>query len=308
MAEKPLTSNILMIRPSNFGYNPETALTNSFQIKPNSKKEILDIQEKVSAEFEEMVQSLRQNQINVLIFDDEKEALTPDAIFPNNWFSTHQNTIVTYPMLTPNRRRERREDIISSLQKLFEYNNHFALESFENLENKMILEGTGSLVLDRHQKIAYAAISERTNKDLVHKWCEKMNYSPIVFEAYGSKNELIYHTNVMMCVGQAFVVVCMDSIANKYKELVRNSIINSRKEIIDISLTQTYEHLAGNMLQLVNEKGETILVMSQKAYKTLDQTQLQLLKNHNEKLLPISIPTIEKHGGGSVRCMIAELF
>ena len=308
MAEKPFTSNILMIRPSNFGYNPETALTNSFQIKPNSKKEILDIQEKVSAEFEEMVQSLRQNQINVLIFDDDKNALTPDAIFPNNWVSTHQKTIITYPMLTLNRRRERREDIISILQKSYEYNNHLAFESFENLENKMILEGTGSLVLDRHQKIAYAAISERTSKKLVDEWCKKMNYTPVIFEAFGSKKELIYHTNVMMCVGKSFVIICMDSIAVKDQDLVRNSILNSKKEIIEISLSQTYEHFAGNMLQLINKKDKTILVMSQKAYFSLDQTQLNLLEKHNDILLPLSVPTIEKYGGGSVRCMMAELF
>ncbi len=308
MKEKYLTSSILMIRPSNFGYNPETALTNSFQNKPENDQEINGIQEKVSIEFNQMVALLHQNEIDVLIFDDEQEALTPDAIFPNNWFSTHSKTIITYPMLTLNRRRERRFDIIESLIKVYGYSNHIALEHFEEQEKSKILEGTGSLVLDRFNKIAYAAISERTSKELVHLWCEKMNYTPVIFEAYGSQKELIYHTNVMMCVGKTFVVICMDSIASNDQEIVRKSFSNTQKEIIEIDLAQTYQNFAGNMLQLINKKRQTVLVMSQLAFDSLDETQMSLLQKHNDLLLPISIPTIELYGGGSVRCMIAELF
>lgn len=297
-----------MIRPSNFGYNPETAVTNSFQKKPKNEEEIKGIQDKVSAEFNQMVDVLLQNGIDVLIFDDEPDALTPDAIFPNNWFSSHSNTIVSYPMLTLNRRRERRSDIIETLSKLYRYSNHISLEHFEEQEKKNILEGTGSLVLDRFNKIAYAALSERTSKDLVHLWCEKMNYNPIVFEAYGSQKELIYHTNVMMCIGDGFVVICMDSIHTKDQEIVRKSILNAQKEIIEINVVQTYQNFAGNMLQLINKKGETVLVMSQMAFDSLDKTQMSLLQKHNDLLLPISIPTIELYGGGSVRCMMAELF
>lgn len=301
------TDTILMVRPCAFGYNPETAVNNYFQVPMPSSG---NIQEMALAEFDKMVNVLRANDINVLVVDDTVTPHTPDSIFPNNWFSTHADgRILLYPMYARNRRLERRDDIVALAQQHNSSKNELLDLSAYEAEGRF-LEGTGSIIFDRDNGIAYASISERTDILLFEDLCKKLNYKAISFTARQNAidNRLpVYHTNVVMCLGKQFVVICMDSIdVESERQMLLETFAQTNKQVIEITEAQM-EAFAGNMLQLTNKDGNDVLLMSQAAYKSLNSTQITQLSAYN-KLLPIAVPTIEKHGGGSVRCMVAEIF
>lgn len=298
-----------MVRPVRFGFNPQTALTNSFQ-SSISNLSANQVQDLALLEFDNFVRLLKEHQINVVVWEDTPYPHTPDSIFPNNWISTHQNgTVATYPMKTANRRAERNEDIIRFLSDTHQFNIN-KREHFEDSEiTETILEGTGSLVLDRVHRVAYAAVSERTHPKLVMEWVQRMQYKhAVLFTAYDLKGE-IYHTNVVMCIGNSFAVLGSQSIADdRERKRVIHELENTGHEVIEVSNEQLLQHYAGNMLQLHNQNGENILVLSQQAYDSLDFRQIKSLQRHNDIILPIPIHIIETIGGGSVRCMLCEIF
>lgn len=301
------TSQILMIRPANFGYNAETAENNAFQSIPEEQSNA-QIQENAVTEFDAMVEKLRQYGVNVLVVDDTVSPIKPDAIFPNNWISTHQNgAVITYPMWAKNRRIERREDIVELLMDKFKANNRYSFEFYEDEDEQMFLEGTGSMIIDHKNNIVYACRSPRTDARLLDKFSVLMDMENIIFSATDAHGQEIYHTNVMMAIGLDFVVICLDSVQNEVsKKKLLDTFALTNKQVIDISHAQM-EHFAGNMLEVLNNDGNRYLVMSQTAYNALTARQIATLKGLTN-LLPIAIPTIEKYGGGSVRCMMAEVF
>ena len=291
-----------MIRPVNFGFNEQTAGSNAFQIR-DAKDD--DANRKAQTEFDGMVNALCGDGVDVTVIDDTPEPYTPDSIFPNNWVSFHADgEVYLYPMQAENRRLERREDIIAKLEDRFSVKHVIDLSRFEQ-ENKF-LEGTGSMVPDRENKIAYACISPRTDRDVLDLFCEHAGYRPVTFDAVDEKGQAIYHTNVLMCVGTGFAVICLDSIPNPDEKLVvKESLSLTKKEIIDISFGQM-KHFAGNMLEVKNSAGDTLIVMSQSAFDALLDEQKQILKKYG-KLVHADIGTIETLGGGSARCMMAEV-
>ena len=304
---KQSTNSILMIRPNNFGYNEETALDNHYQ---NQGSLEMNSNENAQKEFDNMVFNLRQNGISVYVFQDDDINYTPDSIFPNNWISFHENgDIGLYPMYAENRRLERRPEVIKFLEdEGFNIDNIVDYSSAES-ENKF-LEGTGSMILDRENRIAYCSISKRSNEDLFIEFCEDFEFTPVLFNSYqsvGDKRLPIYHTNVMMCVATNYVVICLDSIDDKkQRKNVSNFINETGKKIIEISENQV-ESFAGNMLELLNDKGDSILVMSKSAENSLSEIQKNSIKKYS-KIISSNINTIEVCGGGSARCMMAEIF
>jgi len=304
---KQSTNSILMIRPNNFGYNEETALDNHYQ---NQGSLEMDSNENAQKEFDNMVFNLRQNGISVYVFQDDDINYTPDSIFPNNWISFHENGDVgLYPMYAENRRLERRPEVIKFLEdEGFNIDNIVDYSSAES-ENKF-LEGTGSMILDRENRISYCSISKRSNEDLFIEFCEDFEFTPVLFNSYqsvGDKRLPIYHTNVMMCVATNYVVICLDSIDDKkQRKNVSNFINESGKKLIEISENQV-ESFAGNMLELLNDKGDSILVMSKSAENSLSEIQKNSIKKYS-KIISSNINTIEVCGGGSARCMMAEIF
>lgn len=305
---KQSVDSILMIEPVAFGFNAETAVNNYFQVQDDIADNT--VQQLALQEFIRMTEILRNKGINVITVKDTKYPHTPDSIFPNNWISFHEDgRIAIYPMYAENRRLERRKDILQLLGKSGYTITHTIDYSKYEKENRY-LEGTGSMVLDRVNKIAYAALSERTDEDLFNLFCKEFEYKPFAFHAnqtVNDKREPIYHTNVMMCVGDKYVVVCLDSLDDISEcNALKNLFAESRKEIIFISEDQMH-HFAGNMLQVRNQNGEAFLVMSQSAYNCLTDNQKKQLTSYNE-IIPVAIPTIERYGGGSARCMMAEIF
>ena len=302
---KQTTSNILMIRPANFGFNEETASNNSFQ----SKDETLtsdQIKTKAIAEFDAFAKKMKAEGINVMVIEDSKTPIKPDAVFPNNWVSFHADgTVLTYPMYSELRRNERRDDILKKLHDDFDISSTYRLEKFE-AEN-IFLEGTGSMILDRVNKIVYACTSPRTNPILLKSFCDLMNYEAAVFKAVDGNGEDIYHTNVMMALGEDFVVICLDTIPDENeKATVLDFFKKTNKEIIEITYKQMMS-FAGNMLQVRNTSGDTYLVMSSQAYRSLTENQIEKIQQKT-KILHSTIDTIERFGGGSARCMMAEVF
>ncbi|MCU0440803.1 MAG: arginine deiminase-related protein [Bacteroidia bacterium] len=297
---KQHAQNLLMIQPVRFTFNEQTADSNSFQQAQAAKSET---QELALVEFTNFVSVLRANGVSVLVVNDTPEPHTPDSIFPNNWLGMlHDGTVVLFPMQAPNRRAERRQDIIDTLSTAFTVNKVVDYSPYE-LQSKY-LEGTGSMVLDRQNKICYACVSPRTDIDLVNRFCNDFQYKPILFNATDRNGNPIYHTNVVMCVGSQFMVVCLECVSN---ETDRKRIVNAtKKAIVEISQAQL-EHFAGNMLEVVNDKGETLLVMSQQAYNSLRATQVAQLSMF-AKIVTAPLDTIESNGGGSARCMMAEIF
>jgi hypothetical protein len=291
-----------MIRPVNFGFNEETAGSNAFQNR-NAAKD--GVNEKAQQEFDRMVDTLCSNGVDVTVIDDTHDPYKPDSIFPNNWVSFHDNgEIFLYPMQAENRRLERREDIITKLEDNFTVKHIIDLSRFE-VEDKF-LEGTGSMVLDRQNKIAYACLSPRTNRDVLDLFCEQAGYRAVVFDAIDEKGKAIYHTNVLMCVGSKFAVICLDSIPNPHERIVvKESLTSTQKEIIDISFGQMNQ-FAGNMLEVKNTEGENLIMMSKNAFNALDEDQKNTLEKYG-KLIYADINTIETNGGGSARCMMAEV-
>jgi len=300
-----LTDTILMVRPLQFSYNEQTAETNAFQQKIDPKYSV-EVSNKAMEEFDAFVHKLKSNHINVLVYDDTNEPIKPDAVFPNNWLSTHlDGKIVLYPMCHENRRPEKREDIVESLKNKFKVS---AISDFSYFElNKQYIEGTGSVVLDRQNKLMYACLSPRTDLEALETVAEKLGYTPIPFHSVDENGQAIYHTNVMMSVGDEFVVICLESIKEvAEKAMLLGKFDDTAKQVIEISYAQMNQ-MAGNMLQLRNTKGQKIEVMSTQAFNSLSDFQMTQLLMHS-KIIYSDLFTIEKYGGGSARCMIAEIF
>jgi len=305
---KQTTNKILMIEPVAFGFNHQTAVNNHFQ--RNTLMNSVDIQDLAHEEFEEMVRVLTANDIDMVVVRDTFDPHTPDSIFPNNWVSFHgEGQVVLYPMFAENRRLERRKDILDYLNE-----QHCDVKNVDDFtfweEQNLFMEGTGSMVLDRVNRIAYAALSDRTDKTVFMQFCKVFEFKPVYFNAYQTvhdKKYFVYHTNVLMSVANEYAVICADCIDDEgEKNMVLSELKQSGKEVITISEDQML-HFAGNVLQLETKDGKRLLVMSQSAHDVLSNEQLKQLSSYN-KIITVSIPTIETIGGGSVRCMMAEIF
>ena len=296
------TDTVLMVRPVAFGFNEETAVNNAFQ----KQGEADNIPELARKESDDYIELLRENGINVVAVEDTPEPHTPDSVFPNNWFSTHEDgTLVLYPMFAENRRLERSPEVLDAIRENFDIKRTVDLTHYE--EEGLFLEGTGSMILDRVHKIVYACESPRTNKIVLEDFCRQLGYSPVLFEAVDADGTQIYHTNVMMNVGTEISVVCMEAIADPdQRAMVRESLEKTGKRIVEITFDQM-NHFAGNMLEVRNKDGEPCLIMSLAAYKSLTDEQIKLLES-KMKLITPALDCIEENGGGSARCMIAELF
>lgn len=298
------TDTVLMIEPVAFGFNEQTAVNNYFQVQQEG-----NVQDKALKEFNDFVEKLRAKDINVITIKDTLEPKTPDSIFPNNWVSFHADgKVVLYPMFAENRRLERRDDIINQIKEQFEVTEVIDYSGAE--KDNLFLEGTGSMIFDHDNKIAYGSVSLRLDEGLFRKFCSDFGFQPVVFHSYqtaGEERLPIYHTNVMMCVADQFVVICLDCIDD---ESERNNVIetikNSGKELIEISEDQM-QNFAGNMLQVHNKSGEKFLVMSQSAYKSLNRDQVSAIEKYCE-IIYSDLEVIETNGGGSARCMLAEVF
>lgn len=300
------TDTVLMIEPVAFGYNEQTAENNYFQV--NSEND--QTQQKALNEFNSFVEKLKSKGIKVIVVKDTKEPHTPDSIFPNNWVSFGADgKVFLYPMFAPNRRDERRTEIIDEVKKAgFQI---AEIEDFSHFENEeKFLEGTGSIIFDHDHKIAYGSVSLRLDEELFKKFCHKTGYRPVIFHSFqtaGTERLPIYHTNVMMCVADRFVVICLDCIDDEMeREKVQEVIKSTEKELIEISEEQM-QQFAGNMLQLRNPEGKTFLVMSETAYKSLNPDQIASIEVYSE-IIYSDLSTIETNGGGSARCMLAEVF
>jgi len=305
---KQITNTIMMIKPVGFRYNEQTAVNNYYQkVLDNLTDE--QTQEKALSEFNVFVDKLRNAGVNVVVVEDTKNPDTPDSIFPNNWVSFHENGIVgLYPMCAENRRDERREDIFDLLVD----EHGFSIEEIKDFtefeEHDKFLEGTGSMVLDREDKICYAAISIRTDEIAVMQFCEEFGYRPVCFTAnqdVEGERMAIYHTNVLMCVADTFVVICLDTIDDAIeRENVVENLKETGKEIIEITEEQN-QRFAGNMLQVMGDK--PYIVMSNSAYNSLSESQIKTIEKHCP-IIYSSLDTIEACGGGSARCMMSEIF
>jgi hypothetical protein len=292
-----------MVQPASFGFNPETAASNAFQ--KNEQSDLNVIQHKALQEFNVMVELLNAHDIDVSVFQDESDDAKPDAIFPNNWVSFHEDgTVVLYPMMAKNRRKERRKDIIDALKKDFIINQVIDITDAEN--NGKFLEGTGSMVFDHANRIVYACHSPRTDEGLLKDLAARLNYHPIIFGAFDKKGEPIYHTNVMLSIGKKFVLICLDAIPDEmHQEVLLDSFAGSGHKVIAISYAQM-NAFAGNMLEVQTRHNESVILMSETALQSLLPGQVNVLSELAE-ILPLKISTIEKCGGGSVRCMVAGL-
>jgi hypothetical protein len=296
------SSHLLMIQPIQFNFNAETAVNNSFQINSNDDL----VSEKARNEFEDFMGVLTAHGIDITVVADTPYPYTPDSIFPNNWISFHSDgTVCLYPMFAVNRRMERKQSVLHAIEEKFSILQKIDFTHFE-AEN-IFLEGTGSMVLDRDHKIAYACLSPRTDLIVLNEFCKKMDYQPIAFHAVDSSNKAIYHTNVMLCVADEYMVICLDAISNLAEQkMVIESIEQTGKKIIAISLAQM-NCFAGNMLQVHNNKGNKFLVMSSQAFHSLDKKQVAEIEAFNP-IIHSDLTTIETNGGGSARCMMAEIF
>ncbi len=298
-----------MIRPARFFSNPDTSTDNSFQ---NFSEE--DLTQPAQREFDSAVIQLRQSGIQVTVIQDSLSPITPDSVFPNNRLSFHQQgKVIIYPMMAPNRRQERQLKTVSIVEKklLFDITQRIDYSHYES--QQMFLEGTGSMILDRKHKIVYVALSQRSNQQLVDRFCADMGYQSIIFEAgieTDDENKYyrqpIYHTNVMLAIAEDFVVIADTVINPLQRPLVLDQLKQSGREIMTIS-NQQMKNFCGNILQLISTSGEKLIVLSQTAFDNFTQPQLQVMRNNN-KLVVTNIPVIEKASGGSIRCMIAEIF
>lgn len=297
-------NSVFMIRPAGFMFNRETAVSNSFQKETQENSET--IQRKVLIEFDAAVEKIQSAGVKVYVFDDTLEPQKPDAIFPNNWITLHSDgRVILYPMHAVNRRYERRADLVEKLKLNFSIREVIDLSYCES--SNRFLEGTGSIIFDHKNRIAYACLSPRTDENLFIQVCQLLNYKPIYFSSYDQGGKLIYHTNVMMCIGSRFAIICLESIIDENeRRLVKSELENSQHNVIDITLNQV-NNFAGNMLQVLNDKGIELLILSQSAFNCLHTSQINQLEKYVQ-LVVVSIPTIERLGGGSTRCMIAEIF
>jgi hypothetical protein len=292
-----------MVRPAAFGYNVETAANNTFQHIPQAGQE--QVKARAQEEFDRLAALLISEGVEVKIIEDTTNPVKPDAIFPNNWISFHEDgTVVTYPMFARLRRLERREDVISQLS--VEYSIRQRLEMEQNEQFDQFLEGTGSMVLDRVNRIAYACISPRTDPSVLEKWCSMMDYTPFTFLAKYHGQD-IYHTNVMMAIGDGVSVVCLDVVEPVSRREEFHAHLASFDREVVVLRPEQIGSFAGNMLAIRNKAGEQLMVMSRSAHLSLDESQSAAISRH-ARIVSSDVSTIETIGGGSVRCMIAENF
>ena len=305
--KKQITNTVLMVRPVRFRMNEQTVVNNYFQEEMDLKNDEINL--KAQQEFDALVDKLRAVGVKVIVVNDIYEQNTPDSVFPNNWITFHQNgDIAIYPMFAENRRRERREDILDKVEaEGFDIENVYDYTDAE--KENIFLEGTGAMILDRVNRKAYCALSPRADEELFIEFCEDFEYTPLIFKAYQQVNNEqlpIYHTNVMMALGVDFAVVCLDTITDKSeRKNLLHHLKEDKKEVINITPEQMCQY-AGNMLQ-VQGKNSTYLVMSDAAYNALTPQQIQTIEKHTQ-ILHSNLETIETCGGGSARCMMAEVF
>lgn len=301
---RQITNTILMVRPAAFGFNPQTAEDNAFQEDPGDLRD-LEIRKLARKEFDGLLAKLRSVGVDVIKVEDTEAPRKTDAVFPNNWFSTHEDgLIITYPMISPIRRLERSSDVIDELVATYGYSRLIRLEEWE--KEGRFLESTGSVILDRPNRVAYACRSERTDELVLRQWAEMMNFTTHVFDATDKDGIPIYHTNVMLALGVDFAVICLECIRNPEERAeVESALRASGREIVPITMAQVYS-FAGNMLQ-VEGKDDRYLVMSTTAYNSLTPEQIATLEKYT-RLLHSPLDTIETYGGGSARCMMAEVF
>lgn len=299
------TSHILMIRPVRFGFNEQTAESNAFQDSQLAAQTKGTAQEDAQQEFDEMTRQLQALGVDVMVYEDTVEPHTPDSIFPNNWVSFHASgRVVLYPMQAENRRLERRQDIIDDLSQRFHVDNIIDLTHFEQ-EGKF-LEGTGSLVLDRMNRVAFASLSPRTHPDVVAEFSRQTGYRTVVFHSADANGQAVYHTNVLMCIAESCAIVCLAAISDPDERLmVRQELEGLNKRVIEISLEQMAA-FAGNMLMITNSKGQKLLVMSTRAFESLTPKQIDQLDDY-ATLVHFNLSVIEANGGGSARCMMTEV-
>jgi hypothetical protein len=298
--EQQITDHVLMIRPAAFGYNPETAVNNTFQHDDVLEQVALKAQD----EFDRMVESLRNAGVTVTVFEDTSDPVKPDAVFPNNWLSMHADgRIVTYPMYAPLRRVERSEALLDMLTQQYAITQWARFEAHE--ANHVFLEGTGSLVLDRVNRIAYACLSPRTDPGVLQEWCDLMQYTPFEFHAFFA-GQPVYHTNVLMAIGEGIVVVGLDVIEKSEQTGLLASLESGGREVVLLTAEQIGS-FAGNMLAVHNANGEQLMIMSSTAYGSLHEEQIRAIEKY-ARIVAVDVRTIEHVGGGSVRCMLAENF
>ncbi|GAB5522129.1 MAG: arginine deiminase-related protein [Roseivirga sp.] len=301
---KQAAKTIMMMRPKHFGYDPASAETNAFQVKEGYENTNA-IQQAALKEFDNAVATLKAAGVNVLVVEDSDSPVKPNAVFPNNWVSFHRDSkVVLYPMLAENRRDERRPEIFDQLKEQGVNIDQFIDLTHYEEENKF-LESTGSVIFDYPCEIAYACVSARTHPEVLDKFSEIMGFEPVVFEALDKDGMEIYHTNVMMCLADDYVVICAESIREDQRKNVLDALEKTGHEVVPITFDQMY-HFAGNMLEVENEAGQSILIMSEAAMHSLDLDQKERLSQYS-RLLSVPIPTIEKYGGGSIRCMMCRV-
>ena len=292
---------LMMIRPQHFGFDPASAASNAFQHNEGAD-DVKEITADAISEFDTAVEKLRAQGLDIVVIQDTDKPHKPNAVFPNNWISFHDDCVLLYPMMAENRRWERREEIINEVLG-DDSKPIIDLTDFEN-EGKY-LESTGSVVIDYVNDLAYACVSKRTNTEVLNKMCEVLGLEPVLFQAVDKDGLEIYHTNVMMCLSAEYSVICLDSVNEEHRESVVAALIKTGHEIIELSMDQMYA-FAGNMIEALDVYGNSVLVMSETALKSLSVDQKQSLSNYSQ-LLSIQIPTIEKYGGGSARCMICRV-
>lgn len=293
-----------MVRPSSFGFNPQTANTNAFQRKEELSD--LNISSKALEEFDRMVDILKAHDVDIIVVDDSKDPVKPDAVFPNNWVSFHADgKVILYPMLAENRRLERTIPVIDHVKDKFQVNEVIDLSNYE--KNSQFLEGTGSVVFDYHNRVAYASRSARTHEVVLLDLCKRLGFKPILFDAVDEMNQPIYHTNVLMCVATNFAVVCLDAIrSDEDQEILLHQLMETNHKVVSISYEQM-RFFAGNMIEVLTKSGEPVVLISEKAFISLLPGQLDAISKYAEPI-PLPISTIEQYGGGSVRCMVAGIF
>jgi hypothetical protein len=303
MKIKQSPHTLLMIRPSAFAYNAETATSNAFQ--ENGDEDPIEVLKSAQEEFDHMIKILEAHDVQVKVFDDIANPAKPDAVFPNNWISCHPDGYVfLYPLQAPNRRIERRLEIVECMKEQFAVKDIIDLSYHE--EQGRFLEGTGSMVFDHPNKIAYACHSPRTHADIFHEVCKLIGYRPVLFHATDQKGNAVYHTNVVMSVGSRFAVICLDAIrSDDEQEVLLQTLADSGHKVVAISYEQM-NNFAGNILEVQTRYGDAGVIMSQRAFNSLLPGQIDAITRFAE-IITIPLDTIEKYGGGSVRCMVAGI-
>lgn len=302
--ERQLASRLLMVRPANFGFNQQTSESNQFQI--HEGETTLRISQLALSEFDSMVGVLRNNGLEIDVYNDTPLPVRPDAVFPNNWISFHENgKLILYPMMAENRRWERRKDIVEDIAGRYQIDEVIDLSFFE--KQGQFLEGTGSMVLDRRLSKIYACLSPRTDKQVLAQFAELMDYELLYFGAEDENGVPVYHTNVIMSLGETIAVVCLEAVSDELeKVLIQQSLTKSGRIIVEITFEQVRQ-FAGNILFVKNTRGEELVILSESAFTSLTESQRHIL-NNQMRMVTVNLPTIETYGGGSARCMIAEQF